>query len=100
MEEGKSNAKYLEHVDEVAGHVANQDDHDITAIQAVKKNPKTVLWCAYAIWLLVLNSFENQAGGSALGIPEFRKDFGYKFGDEYVLPANWQGAFNGGPVAS
>jgi SP family general alpha glucoside:H+ symporter-like MFS transporter len=29
-----------------------------------------------------------------------RKDFGYKFGDVYVLPANWQGAFNGGPVAS
>jgi hypothetical protein len=33
-------------------------------------------------------------------INSIRKDFGYKFGDEYVLPADWQGAFSGGPVAS
>jgi hypothetical protein len=75
MEESKANATYLEHVDEVAGHAANQDDHDITAIEAAKKYPMTVLWCAYAIWILVLNSYENQAGGSVLGIPQFRKDF-------------------------
>lgn len=100
MEENKSNAQYLEHLDGVAGHAANQDDHDTTAVQAARNNPMTVLWCSYAIWLLVLNSFENQAGGSALGIPQFRKDFGYKFGDEYVLSPSWQGAFSGGPVAS
>jgi len=100
MEESKTKSQHLEHLDEIAGHAANQDDHDISAIQAARKNPRTVLWCSYAIWLLVLNSFENQAGGTALGIPQFRKDFGYKFGDEYVLPANWQGAFSGGPVAS
>jgi hypothetical protein len=29
-----------------------------------------------------------------------RKDFGYAFGGDYVLPADWQGAFSGGPVAS
>jgi hypothetical protein len=63
---------HLENIDEQAGHIANQDDHEITAVQALKKNPRTVAWCAYAIWLLVLNSFENQAGGSALGIPQFR----------------------------
>jgi len=100
MEESKTKSQHLEQLDEIAGHAANQDDHDINAIQAARKNPRTVLWCSYAIWLLVLNSFENQAGGTALGIPQFRKDFGYKFGDEYVLPANWQGAFSGGPVAS
>ncbi|KAH9223011.1 putative maltose permease [Leptodontidium sp. 2 PMI_412] len=96
----KGNTHYLENVDEQAAHIANQDDHDITAIQALRKNPTTVLWCAYAIWILVLNSFENQAAGSALGIPQFRKDFGYAFGGDYVLPADWQGAFSGGPVAS
>ena len=100
MEESKTKSQHLEQLDEIAGHAANQDDHDISAIQAARKNPLTVLWCSYAIWLLVLNSFENQAGGTALGIPQFRKDFGHKYGDEYVLPANWQGAFSGGPVAS
>lgn len=75
MEEVKStkiDSQYLEHIDEQAGRIANQEDHEITAIQALRKNPRTVLWCSYAIWLLVLNSFENQAGGSALGIPQFR----------------------------
>lgn len=74
MEEVKSDKidLHLENIDEQAGRIANQEDHEITAIQALRKNPKTVVWCAYAIWLLVLNSFENQAGGSALGIPQFR----------------------------
>ncbi|KAH8676473.1 general substrate transporter [Tricladium varicosporioides] len=96
----KGSPVYLENVNEEAAHIANQDDHDTTAIQAARRNPKAVLWCTYAIWLLVLNSFENQAAGSALGIPQFRKDFGYAFGGDYVLPADWQGAFSGGPVAS
>lgn len=100
MADDKTNSEYIENADVLAGHAANQEDHDITAIQAARKYPMTVLWCSYAIWLLVLNSFENQAGGSALGIPQFRKDFGTKFGNEYVLSAAWQGAFSGGPVAS
>lgn len=74
MEDAKTDAlnSHLENINEQAGRIANQEDHELTAIQALKKNPKTVIWCAYAIWLLVLNSFENQAGGTALGIPEFR----------------------------
>ncbi|PMD66354.1 uncharacterized protein K444DRAFT_698014 [Hyaloscypha bicolor E] len=38
--------------------------------------------------IFILNSFENQAGGSVLWIPQSRKDFG------------WQSAFSGAPVAS
>jgi hypothetical protein len=72
VKSAKIDSQHLDHIDEQAGHIANQEDHDITAIQALKKYPHTVLWCSYAIWLLVLNSFENQAGGSALGIPQFR----------------------------
>ncbi|KAG9235732.1 general substrate transporter [Amylocarpus encephaloides] len=96
----KEDTTYLENVDDSAARIANQEDHELTPIQAAKRNPRTVLWCCYAIWLLILNSFENQAAGSALGIPQFRQDFGYKYGDEYVLSAAWQGAFNGGPVAT
>lgn len=50
--------------------------------------------------MLILNSFENQAGGSVLGIPQFREDFGYAYNGGYVLPVEWQSAFSGGPVAS
>lgn len=39
-------------------------------------------------------------GGSVLSIPQFRQDFGYKFGNSYVLYVDWQSAFSGAPVAS
>lgn len=57
------------------------------------------------VWVVLLVSFENQAAGNVIGIPEFRKDFGYKFtgpdGEvSYVLDAKWQSAFQGAPVAS
>ncbi|KAK9482888.1 hypothetical protein V1527DRAFT_508797 [Lipomyces starkeyi] len=51
-------------------------------------------------WAILLVSFENQASGNILGIPEFRKDFGYFYEGEWVLDTNWQSGFNGAPVAS
>ncbi|KFY85073.1 hypothetical protein V500_08729 [Pseudogymnoascus sp. VKM F-4518 (FW-2643)] len=95
----KIDVNFIESVEQ-AGRLANQEEHELTPLKAIRKNPWVVLWCIYAIWMLVLNSFENQAGGSVLGIPKFRKDFGYKYKDEYVLPVEWQSAFSGGPVAS
>ncbi|EON95830.1 putative mfs hexose transporter protein [Phaeoacremonium minimum UCRPA7] len=35
-----------------------------------------------------------------LSIPEFRKDFGREYAGNYVLDADWQSAFSGGPIAS
>lgn len=63
---------HIEHVDEQAGRIAAFEEHNSTPLQAIKANPKAVLWCWYVIWLLVLASFENQAGGAILGIPQFR----------------------------
>lgn len=44
------------------GRLANQEDHDTKPLQAIRENPWALLWCVYAIWMLILNSFENQAG--------------------------------------
>lgn len=52
---------------------ANYEEHELTPMKAIRKNPWVMIWCIYAIWMLILNSFENQAGGSVLGIPRFRK---------------------------
>jgi SP family general alpha glucoside:H+ symporter-like MFS transporter len=57
------------------------------------------------VWVVLLMSFENQAAGSIIDIPEFRKDFGHEFTAEdgttgHVIDANWQAAFQGAPVAS
>lgn len=93
-----------EHVDlcelEVIGASAAQEDHEQTVYQAIAQYPTAILWCAYAIWVLALSSYDNQAGGVFLAIPQFRKDFGFPFDGNYVLPAKWQSAYSGGPTAS
>lgn len=71
-----------------------------TVMQTIRENPKSVLWCAYALLVLTLSSYDNQAGGVFLSIPAFRKDFGYAFEGNYVLYAKWQSAYTGGPCAS
>ncbi|OBT48860.1 hypothetical protein VE00_00659 [Pseudogymnoascus sp. WSF 3629] len=95
----KTDVDFIESVEQT-GRLANQGEHELTPLKAIRDNPWVMLWCIYAIWMLILNSFENQAGGSVLGIPEFRKDFGYKYKGSYVLPVEWQSAFSGAPVAS
>lgn len=71
-----------------------------TPVRAVQRHPRELLWCVYAIFVLVLGSFDNQAGGVVLSIPQFRKDFGSPFAGNYVLPAEWQSAYSGAPVLS
>lgn len=82
------------------GHLANQEDHETGVWESLKKYPWACAWCVYACWAIILVSFEQQAAGAVLGIPEFRKDFGSEFEGDYVLPTEWQSAFNAAPVAS
>jgi hypothetical protein len=91
------------------GHEANAEDHDIGKVESFRKYPWACGWCIYAVWVVLLVSFENQAAGNVIGIPEFRKDFGREFVTEnaegeveitYVIDAIWQSAFQGAPVAS
>lgn len=85
--------------DQQLGHLANAEDHQLTKLEAIKKNPKACAWTLFAIWMVLLVSYENQASGNILGIPQFRKDFGYLAGDEYVLSPGWQSAFTAAPIA-
>ncbi|KAM0544487.1 hypothetical protein ACHAPJ_011781 [Fusarium lateritium] len=91
--------KNPEHIEQV-GHAAAAEDHEQSPIQAIRTYPWAFAWCLYAIYTLILTSFDNQAGGIVIGIPQFRKDFGTQFGEDYVLPTRWQSAYSGAPVAS
>ncbi|KAK1565997.1 MFS hexose transporter [Colletotrichum navitas] len=88
-----------EHVESV-GRAATVEDHEETVFQAIRGQTWAFMWCLYAIYVLILTSFDNQAGGTVIGIPQFRKDFGTEFDGDYVLPAKWQSAYSGAPVAS
>ncbi|KAJ4991207.1 MFS hexose transporter [Stagonosporopsis vannaccii] len=87
------------------GHLANQEDHEVGKLASFRKYPWACFWSVYAVWVVLLVSFENQAAGVVIGIPKFREDFGNPFTAadgtvSYVIDAQWQAAFQGAPVAS
>jgi hypothetical protein len=87
------------------GYLANEEDHEVGKLASFRKYPWACAWSIYMVWVVLLVSFENQAAGNVIGIPEFRKDFGHQFTSEdgsvsYVVDAQWQSAFQGAPVAS
>lgn len=67
-----------------------EDKHREGQWHAIKNNKRCVGWLLYTVFVLCIQGFDNQAGGIVLGIEEFRKDFGYAFNGNYVLPAGWQ----------
>ncbi|KAK2041456.1 alpha glucoside transporter, partial [Colletotrichum somersetense] len=80
--------------------VANVEDHELGVRKSLVRYPWASAWCVYACWTIILLSFDVQAAGAVVGIPSFRKDFGYKFEGDYVLPAVWQSSFSGAPIAT
>ncbi|KAI1342850.1 MFS hexose transporter [Xylariaceae sp. FL0016] len=88
----------IEH--ELTDEVTSAQTRKWAALHRIKTNSWPLVWCVYAIGVLVLSSFDNQAGSAVLGIPQFRKDFGHPYEGDYVLPAEWQSAYSGAPVAS
>lgn len=96
----RTDAEHIDHTTSVAGHAADQEDHDETFTQAFSRHKKACFWCFYACWTIILVAFDTQAAGAVIGIPQFRKDFGYQYGNDWVIPASWQSAFSGAPTAS
>lgn len=88
------------HLDQELASIAIQEEQATSKWQAIKKQPWAFIWCLYAVWTVVLVSFENTASGASLSIPGFRKDFVNFDNGDYVLDAKWQAAFNGRPIAS
>ncbi|KAJ3536365.1 hypothetical protein NM208_g6753 [Fusarium decemcellulare] len=87
-------------VDDHLARLGNQQEHEMSKLESLKRYPKACAWILFAVWYVLLVSFENQASGNILGIPRFREDFGYFHNGQYVLHAKWQSAFSGAPMAS
>jgi hypothetical protein len=45
------------------------------------------------LFICVMFGYDSLAGSNVVSIAEFRKDFGYLYGDEYVVSADWQLGF-------
>lgn len=85
---------------EMIGHAGNYEDHLETFGEALNSHRKAVFWAVYALFVLTISSYDNSASSIFLSVPEFRKDFGYEYDNNYVLPAKWQSAYSGGPSAT
>lgn len=91
------------HAEQDRNDLANlieQEDHETSKLQAIRRNPWAFFWAIYGAWQIMLLAYENNAAGLVTGIPRFRQDFGFEFEGGYVLPAAWQAAHSGGPIAS
>jgi len=86
--------------EEFLAHLSAQNDHDQTVSEALLASPWTIVWLCYGIWIIVCCSFDGNAGSIVVGIPKFREDFGYRYQGNWILPADWQSAFSGGPAAT
>jgi len=100
-----SNAVEISHDESTAGDqqladLLSDEERSLGKWATIRKNPLVFAWCIYGVWTIMLVSFENQAAGIVVGIPQFRKDFGSLYDGSYVLDTNWQAAFNGAPAAS
>ncbi|KAH5037000.1 hypothetical protein HBI75_079330 [Parastagonospora nodorum] len=80
---------------DVQGAIAdNETEHRLT-LGDIWKNHRSLIWCSFFWAMCAIGwGFDAQINGAMISVPAFRRDFGYIFNGEPVLPANWQTAFN------
>ncbi|KAH8751460.1 maltose permease, partial [Hyaloscypha finlandica] len=92
----------VEHVDPVAHSdvkptLPNADidqEHQLTFRDAWKHHKAIIGWSFFWAMCAIGWGFDAQVNGAMISVPSFRRDFGYIFEGEAVLPASWQAAFN------
>ncbi|CAG9976109.1 unnamed protein product [Clonostachys byssicola] len=90
--------------------------HSLTIYEALKENYKPLLWCelrflyipkfnpgltqyptgAYMFFVCIMYGYDALVSSVVISIAQFRKDFGYLYGNEYVVGADWQLGFQAG----
>ncbi|KAI9727582.1 MAG: hypothetical protein M1834_008021 [Cirrosporium novae-zelandiae] len=71
----------------------NSEEHNLTARQVIVAHPALVWWAFFFALSALGWGFDAQVNGAVISVSQFRKDFGYIYKGETVLPASWQSAF-------
>ncbi|KAI1000344.1 hypothetical protein K3495_g7851 [Podosphaera aphanis] len=66
--------------------------------EAIRNNPKALLWCCYSLFTCVMWGYDGLASNIILSIPQFRQDYGKPFGDQYTIAPIWQLGLAGGSL--
>ncbi|RDW72799.1 hypothetical protein BP6252_06706 [Coleophoma cylindrospora] len=66
-----------------------------TSLREACRGNASVLWWTFFFAISAVGwGFDAQVNGAMISVPSFRRDFGYTKDGEYILPADWQSAFN------
>lgn len=74
--------------------VDHQLEHELTVRDVFKRHPALVFWCLYWSIAAMGWGFDAQINGGMLAVKAFRRDYGFVYNGEPVLPASWQTGFN------
>ncbi|KAL6364817.1 hypothetical protein LRP88_00790 [Fusarium phalaenopsidis] len=75
-------------------HLATEDEHSMTALQAFKRYRKACLWSMVFSLTIIMDGYDTAILGSLQAFPAFRYRFGHPVGDgpQYQLQPKWQAA--------
>nr|XP_019002616.1 uncharacterized protein I203_05102 [Kwoniella mangroviensis CBS 8507]OCF66077.1 hypothetical protein I203_05102 [Kwoniella mangroviensis CBS 8507] len=74
--------------------LAAAEEKAISPLQAIRDYHRAFMWCLFSCIGAVLWGYDVQISSGLLSTPSFRRDFGYFYKNDYVVPARWQSAFN------
>ncbi|KAH7419235.1 maltose permease [Cadophora sp. MPI-SDFR-AT-0126] len=66
----------------------------ISIREAIQGNGAVLWWTFFFAMSAIGWGFDAQVNGAMISVPAFRRDFGYLFEGQYVIPADWQSSFN------
>ncbi|PHH68273.1 hypothetical protein CDD82_683 [Ophiocordyceps australis] len=75
---------------------AIENEHQLGFAQAVRLYPKAIGWCLFVSIGIIMIAFDQQLLGNLYSTPQFQRDFGRPYGDEWVIDASWQTALSMG----
>ncbi|KJZ74252.1 hypothetical protein HIM_06258 [Hirsutella minnesotensis 3608] len=74
-------------------------ESDLGFFETIKLYPKAIAWSAFFSIGVISVAFDQQLVGSLYSAPQFRRDFGYLYKNEYIVDASWQSGLSmGSPV--
>ncbi|EGY22465.1 general alpha-glucoside permease [Verticillium dahliae VdLs.17] len=83
--------------DQVHGRAIQQQEHNRTWGQTLRKDPRLLFWIGVMLWTLIVRGFESGASGALISIPVFRRRFGVFIKGTYFISTKWQSIISGAP---
>ncbi|KAK5073701.1 hypothetical protein LTR51_004282 [Lithohypha guttulata] len=71
-------------------------EYNLTFVEAVKAYPTAIAWAVFFSLGVIMAAFDPQLIGNLYATPAFRRDFGYLYNGEYIVPASYQSALSMG----